>query len=50
MDSGDAWRAVALDEVESIDWRRMGITWRPIRRALGTDIVGMAAFTAQRPG
>lgn len=50
MDSGEAWRAVALDEVESIDWRRMGITWRPIRRALGTDIVGMAAFTAQRPG
>lgn len=50
MDSGDTWRAVALDEVESIDWRRMGITWRPIRRALGTDIVGMAAFTAQRPG
>ncbi len=49
MDSDGAWVAVALDEVERIDWRGSGITWRPVRRALGADIVGMAAFTAERP-
>lgn len=42
--------AVTLEDVEAVDWRRTGITWRPLRRALGTDIVGMAAFTAERPG
>jgi mannose-6-phosphate isomerase-like protein (cupin superfamily) len=41
---------VALDEVEQIDWRRTGITWRPVRRALGADIVGIAVFTADRSG
>ena len=50
MNSEHAWVAVTLDEVEQIDWRRTGITWRPVRRALGADIVGMAAFTANRPG
>lgn len=50
MNSGDAWAAVVLDEVEAVNWRRTGITWRPLRHALGTDIVGMAAFTAERPG
>jgi len=50
VDCGDAWIAVTLDEVEPIDWRRTGITWRPVRRALGTDIVGLGAFTAERPG
>jgi hypothetical protein len=46
VDSGAAWKAV----IEQIDWRRTGITWRPVRRALCTDIVGLAAFTAERPG
>jgi len=50
MDSGDTWVAVHLDEVEPVDWRRTGISWRPLRRALGADIVGIAAFTADRPG
>lgn len=48
--SGEAWAAVTLDEVEAIDWRRTGIRWRPVRQALGADIVGMAVFTAERPG
>lgn len=50
VSSGNGWVAVTLDEVEGIDWRRTGITWRPVRRALGADIVGIAAFTAERPG
>jgi hypothetical protein len=41
---------VAIDDVEQIDWRRTGISWRPVRRALGIDIVGMGAFTAEQPG
>jgi hypothetical protein len=48
--SGDTWAAVALDDVEQIDWRGTGINWRPVRRVLGADIVGIAAFTAERPG
>jgi hypothetical protein len=48
--TGERWAAVSLDEVEAIDWRRTGIRWRPVRRALGADIVGMAAFTASRAG
>jgi hypothetical protein len=44
------WKAVALDDVESLPWRRTELTWRPLRAALGTRIVGMAAFTADRAG
>jgi hypothetical protein len=50
MGSDNAWVAVAIDDVERIDWRRTGISWRPVRRALGADFVGMAAFTAERSG
>ncbi len=50
MDSGDTWVAVHVDEVEQVDWRRTGISWRPLRRVLGADIVGIAAFTADRQG
>jgi hypothetical protein len=50
VDSGDTWIAVHVDEVERVDWRRTGISWRPLRRALGADIVGIAAFTADQPG
>lgn len=50
MESGATWSAIGVDEVEVIDWRRVGINWRPVRRALGVEIVGMAAFTAREAG
>ena len=50
MNSGAAWSAIGVDEVELIDWRRTGISWRPIRQALKVEIVGMAAFTAREAG
>lgn len=42
--------AARLDEVEQVNWRGTGINWRPIRRALGVDIVGMSGYTADRAG
>lgn len=50
MRSGEAWSAVELDDLEAIDWRGSGITWRPVRRVLDTNIIGIAAFTAERSG
>src|SRR4051794_38073099 len=44
------WKAVALDDVESVPWRGSELTWHPLRAALGARIVGMAAFTAERAG
>src|SRR3954447_17463720 len=44
------WKAVALDEVESVPWRGRELMWHPLRAALGARIVGMAAFTADRAG
>jgi hypothetical protein len=44
------WKAVRLDEVESIAWPFAPLTWRPVRSALGGRIVGMGAFTADRAG
>src|SRR4051812_26613988 len=44
------WRAVALDEVEAVPWQGTALTWRPLRHALGTRIVGMGAYTADRAG
>jgi mannose-6-phosphate isomerase-like protein (cupin superfamily) len=47
---GAGWRAVGLDEVEAVPWRGTELVWRPMRGALGTRIVGMGAFTAERVG
>jgi hypothetical protein len=44
------WRAVALDEVEAVPWRGTELVWRPVRSALGTRIVGMGGYTADRAG
>jgi quercetin dioxygenase-like cupin family protein len=44
------WRAVALDEVEAVHWQGTELVWRPVRGALGTRIVGMGAYTAERAG
>jgi quercetin dioxygenase-like cupin family protein len=47
---GEGWRALALDEVEAVRWQRTELVWRPVRGALGTHIVGMGAYTAERAG
>lgn len=47
---GVSWRAVHVDEVEAVAWRGGELRWHPLRQALGTRIVGMAAFTAEREG
>jgi len=47
---GTGWKAVALDEIEAVPWRGTELVWRPVRGALGTRIVGMGGFTADREG
>jgi quercetin dioxygenase-like cupin family protein len=47
---GEGWRALALDEVEAVHWQRTELVWRPVRGALGTHIVGMGAYNAERAG
>ncbi|MEA2161864.1 MAG: hypothetical protein QOD66_4244 [Solirubrobacteraceae bacterium] len=44
------WRALSLDDVEAVPWPGTELVWRPLRAALGTRIVGMAAYTAARAG
>jgi hypothetical protein len=46
----DDWTFVALDELEALPWAGTELEWRPLREALGTRIVGMAAYTAARVG
>jgi hypothetical protein len=47
---GTGWKALALDEVEAVPWRGTELVWHPVRSALGTRIVGMGGFTAERVG
>jgi hypothetical protein len=47
---GTGWKALALDEVEAVPWRGTELVWRPVRKALGTRIVGMGGYTADRVG
>jgi mannose-6-phosphate isomerase-like protein (cupin superfamily) len=47
---GRGWRALALDDVEAVPWRGTELVWRPVRNQLGTFIVGMGGFTAERAG
>jgi mannose-6-phosphate isomerase-like protein (cupin superfamily) len=50
VDEAADWKVISLDDVEAIAWAGTELEWRPLRRALGTRIAGMAAFTAQRAG
>jgi hypothetical protein len=50
MASGEGWKALALDEVEALPWLGTELAWHPLREALGTRIVGMAAYSADRTG
>ena len=47
---GPGWMAVGLDAVEAVPWRGTELVWRPVRQALGTRIVGMGGYTAERVG
>jgi hypothetical protein len=47
---GPGWKALALDEVDAVPWRGTELVWRPVRQALGTRIVGMGGYTADRAG
>jgi hypothetical protein len=50
MSDGVGWRAVCLDEVEPRPWMDTELAWLPLREVLGTRIVGMAVFVADRVG
>src|SRR5919197_1718763 len=50
MFEGQGWKAVALDAVEAVPWRRSELVWRPLRGELATHGIGMAVFTAERAG
>ena len=47
---GAGWKAVAFDDIEAVPWRDTELVWRPVRGTLGTRIVGMGGYTAERPG
>jgi mannose-6-phosphate isomerase-like protein (cupin superfamily) len=47
---GAGWKAVAFDDIEAVPWRDTELVWRPVRGALGTRIVGMGGYTADRAG
>jgi mannose-6-phosphate isomerase-like protein (cupin superfamily) len=47
---GRGWKALGIDAVEAVPWRRTELVWRPVRQALDTAIVGMGAYTAERVG
>ena len=47
---GPGWRALDVDAVEAVPWRGTELVWHPMRRALGTRIIGMSAYTAERSG
>jgi hypothetical protein len=44
------WQAVRIDDLEAIPFPNAETTWRPLRQAIGTRIVGMNAYTAERAG
>jgi hypothetical protein len=44
------WKALTIEEVEARPWVGTDLAWHPLREALGTRIVGMAAFSADRVG
>ena len=47
---GPGWKALAVDAVEPVPWRGTELVWHPVRQALGTRMVGMSAYTADRAG
>src|SRR4051795_8525012 len=47
---GPGWKALGIDAIEAVPWRGTELVWRPVRQALGTRIVGMGGYTADRAG
>src|SRR3954471_21880319 len=47
---GPGWKALDLDAIEAVSWRGTELVWRPVRHALGTRIVGLGGYTADRAG
>jgi mannose-6-phosphate isomerase-like protein (cupin superfamily) len=47
---GSGWLAIGLDDIEAVPWRGSELVWRPVRNQLGTFIVGMSGYTADRAG
>src|SRR3954454_14116403 len=47
---GAGWKALGIDAIEAVPWRGTELVWRPVRQALGTRIVGMGGYTADRAG
>src|SRR3954451_17666295 len=47
---GPGWKALDLDAIEGVPWRGTELVWHPVRQALGTRIVGMGGYTAERAG
>src|SRR3954453_23271510 len=47
---GPGWKALDLDAIEAVPWRGTELVWRPVRHALGTRIVGLGGYTADRAG
>src|SRR3954465_1441893 len=47
---GPGGKALDLDAIEGVPWRGTELVWRPVRQALGTRIVGMGGYTADRAG
>jgi tetratricopeptide (TPR) repeat protein len=43
-------RRLHLDEIESLPLRRLGLDWRPVRRALGISAFGINAYHGAHPG
>jgi mannose-6-phosphate isomerase-like protein (cupin superfamily) len=44
------WTALRIEDVEAVPWRDTGLTWHPLRAALGLRAFGAGAFTAEREG
>src|SRR3954467_4695436 len=47
---GPGWKALDLDAIEAVPCRATELVWHPVRQALGTRIVGMGGYTAERAG
>jgi mannose-6-phosphate isomerase-like protein (cupin superfamily) len=47
---GPGWKALRIDAIEAVPWRGTELVWHPVRQALGTRIVGMGGYTADRAG
>ncbi|MDX6546232.1 MAG: hypothetical protein QOG02_2006 [Gaiellales bacterium] len=50
IEQGSGWRALGVEDVEALPWRRTELRWLPLRHALETHIAGVGGFLAERVG